>query len=528
MPSSPDRTQLQVEELAEFPTTGPFGGIQSELPLTEIEQYGFVDTRNFILRLGFASVRPGWTALPAFPAPTSEPFSAIADFYNANGAHIQTVITPTRLLQFTGGGWTQITGPAFHGTSSQLFAWDILNYKLCFSQGVDDLFYWDGISGSYNQVAGSQPLVYMAEIGQHLVGVNPATPQRYYWTGIDDPTDWTSFTSGLNDVLNNLGPINGLIKLGQYGYGLHQQGILQIIPTGIGLSPFYFVPIINASQGTIAPYSLDHFDDQGTECCVYLGVDNVYTFNQSSIISIGDQPLSGSRKRLGARSRILSDVQAGNPSTVFGFVTYAINGRPFRAYWLAIPPISLWVYNFDEGNWTYFTYANVISTLGVFTKQSLTRILDLVGTIAQQNWTPATLNPNNPFEGFLLGFNNGVGGYVDFTNYSEVASQVQSGKIIFGDRRHRNTTKKFRLVVVDQGSTSYTITLQNENGQSESHTITIGTGSGDILSYVQEFKMPALRVQWTVSVPAGQPGAVVEFAPYYDTAGEQRSGTLEN
>ena len=530
MPPVQDRQTIRSEELYEAALTAPFGGVQSELPPSEIEAYGFLDIKNFILRKGTATSRPGWTALPPFPSTPNEPILAVADFFNINGTQIQCVITPTKLWQFITGNWTQITGPAFGGSTTQLFAWDVLNYKLCFSQGVDKVWTWDGIAATYVQSSASaQPFKYLAEIGLHLVGVNPATPQRYYWTGIGDPTDWTSFSAGLNDVVGNLGPINGLLKLGQYGFGFHQKGIVQIIPTGIGVNPFIFPTIINATQGLVAPYSLSHFDDQGRELAVYLGIDNVYVFDGSSVESIGDMPLSdGTRRRLGARSRILSDVLAGNIQTIYGFVTYSINGQPYRAYWLAIPGVSLWAYNFDEGNWTQFTYAKTISSLGNFFKNAAIRIIDLVGTIQAQTWTPATLQSNNPFEGFLLGFNDGTAGYVDFTNYSELPASLTSGKMIFGDRRHEKATKKFRLSATDLGSVTYTITLSNNQGQSEAHSFTIGNGSGDVLNYIQEFKLSGLRIQYVVSIPANSPASIVELAPIYDIGGEQRGGLLAN
>jgi hypothetical protein len=523
-----DRSQVRSEELYEAALTGPFGGVQSELPLTEIESFGFADVKNFLFRKGAAYVRPGWTALAPFPAPANEPILAVADFYNIAGAHIQCILTPTRLLQFLNGGWTQINGPAFGGGNAQLFAWDVLNYQLCFSQGVDKVWLWDGISGNYVQSsANAQPFRYMAEIGLHLVGVNPAIPERYYWTGIGDPTDWTSFSSGLNDNVNNLGPINGLLKLGQYGFGFHQNGILQIIPTGIGLAPFSFQSIINATQGVIAPYSLDHFDDRGRELAVYLGVDNVYVFDGSSVEPIGDMPID-QRRRIGARSRILNDVMSGNPQTIYAFVTYSINGQAYRAYWLVIPNVSVWVYNFDEGNWTQFTYNKTIVSIGNFFKNTAIRIIDLVGAIQAQTWTPATLQQNNPFEGFLLGFNDGTAGYVDFTNTSEVAASLTSGKLIFGDRRHEHTVKKFRLSFIDLGSTTFTITLTNQQGQSKSFNFTIGSGSGDVLNYVQEFNMSGLRFQYTVSVPAFSNTGIVELCPIWDMGGEQPGGLLRN
>lgn len=522
-----DRNQVRSEEQYEASLTGPFGGVQSELPLTEIEAFGFADIKNFILRKGAAYIRPGWTALPPFPLTPNEPILAVADFFNVNGALIQCVITPTKLWQFVSGGWVQITGPAFGGISTQLFAWDALNYLLCFSQGVDKLFTWDGIAATYLQVATAPHPKYIAEIGLHLVVVDQAFPQRYYWSGIGDPTDWVSFNSGLNDNVSNLGPINGILKIGQYGFGFHQKGLLQIIPTGIGLAPFAFQPIVNATQGLIAPYSLDHFDDNGREYGVYLGIDNVYVFDGSSVTPIGDMPIDN-RRRLGARSRILTDVMAIDPRRIYGRVTYSINGQPFRAYWLVIPGISVWVYNFDEANWTQFTYAKTIASIGEFFKNAAIRIMDLVGTIQAQTWSPATLQTNNPFGGFLLGFNDGVAGYVDFTNTSEINASLSSGSLIFGDRRHKKIVKKFRLSFVDLGQTTFTIKLSNEQRQSLTKSFTLGTGSGDVLNYVQEFNLPGLRFQYLVTVPASSSTGIVELAPIWDLGGEQRGGFLEN
>src|SRR5882672_2221648 len=100
MPAAQDRQQVRSEELFEFPITGPFGGVQSELPLDQIEEYGFADSTNFLFRKGVAYVRPGFTALPPFPTPTNEPVLGIADFFTRNGVRIQVVITQTRLLRW--------------------------------------------------------------------------------------------------------------------------------------------------------------------------------------------------------------------------------------------------------------------------------------------------------------------------------------------------------------------------------------------------------------------------------------------
>lgn len=535
MPSLQQRQQARTEELFEFPITGPFGGVQSELPPTEIENYGFQDATNVIFRRGAASVRPGFTALTPIPG-IQEPIIGVVDFFNNLTTRIACVMTPTRLLRWNGSpanDWTEITGPGFTGGPTQLWSWDVVGQKLCFSQGADPIWIWDGVSGSYVSAdpVNAPPANYLAEIGLHLMAADTIEggtrhSQRYHWSGAGDPTDWTSFNSGLNDNLNNLGPINGLKKLGQYGFGFHQLGIVQIIPTGIGTDPFDFVPIVNCSLGNICPHSLDHFNIGGIEQAAFAGEDNIYIFNQSSLIPIGDQPIDG-RKRLGARSRIYADIFAGNPRQVFGYVTTSINGNPFNAYWLIIPGISVWVYNFDEGNWTRFTYQNQIDTMGNFYTFSVIRIEDLIGPILAQNWTPATLAPTNPFQGMALGFDNGVVGYVDFSNFSEQPWRIIGPKHTFGDARHKHSLKKFRIRILDQGSAMYTVVVTNESGYSQTQSVTLGNGSGDVLSAVLPFSVSGIRLQWTISGIA-EPSAIVELCPIFDISGEQRGGTADS
>jgi len=306
----------------------------------------------------------------------------------------------------------------------------------------------------------------------------------------------------------------------------HQWGIVQIQPTGIGLAPFYFTPIANSNIGNIVPRSLDHFNRDGVECAAYVGKDNVYIFNQSSVIPIGDMPLDGKR-RIGARSRIFADLYSGNPLNAYSYVTQAINGQVFNAYWLIIPNIRTWVYNFDENNWTDFSYNGTQTVAGLFFKNTGIRIIDLVGRILDQSWSPVTINAANPLDGFAIGYNNGQIAYIDFTNYSEIAASITSGKHIFKDRRHKHTVKKFRLTVQDQGAVTYTIVISNDKGYSETQVVTLGSGTGDSISTILGFNVTGLRITWTCSVAAGQPGAVIEFCPMFDVSGEQRGGTID-
>lgn len=524
--------QARSEELPEFNITGPFGGIQTELPLTEIENLGFGDVLNILFRKGAAYVRPGFSALANFPDPPGQgPILGIADLFTTTALRIQSVLTQTALLKWNPptSDWTEITGSGFNGTPTQLWSWTVVNNRLCFSQGADPVFLWDGIAASYSTASiDAVAANYLMELNTHLIvadvfdGVNRFT-QRVQWTAAGDPTDWTGFNAGTNDLLNDLGPINGLVKLFQTGYAMHQWGITQIIPTGVGTAPFRFVPLTSKPRGNICPHSLASF---GEEAAVYVGKDNVYLFDGSSSVPIGDRPLEG-RKKVGARSAIFADLTVSDPRRVYGFVTTTIAGHIFNAYWLDIPNVSVWVFNFDEGNWTRFGYDGVLTSLGLFYKAGVIRIMDLIGLIRDQNWSPATLVPTTPFDGFALGFEDGTVGYVDFTNYSEKPWFITSGKHIFNDRRHSHTVKNFRLVVSDQGAVSYTITVSNNLGQSQTQVVTIGTGSGDVISRIIPFNVSGLRITWKVSGDANAPGAMVEFSLIHDIGGEQRGGTVD-
>jgi hypothetical protein len=513
----------QNAELPEFSMRGPFGGVQSELPLEAIENYGFSDAVNMVFRQGRVHNRPLLNTLALMPS-TQETWTGIADFFASNGNRLQVGFTPTRLLNYTGGAWSSIYG-SFTGSSSNIFRTAVVGQKLCFSQGVDVTAYWDGIAGTITTPAGTGavPAKYMAEVANHLVVANTIEGgsqayQRVRWTGAGDPTDWTSYNAGAGDLFNDLGPISGVLKLYQYGYIFQQRGIVQMIPTGIGTQPFDFVPLSAASKGLTCPYSLASF---GENLCAYVGKDNVYTFDGTASTPIGDSPIDG-RRRLGARSRIFADLMKASPTTVLGFISSSINGIPFFAYWLVIPNVSVWVYNFDEGNWTRWTFANTINVIGSFTTNAAIRIMDLTGTISQQAWTPATLTNNNPFDGVFLGMKSGTPGYIDWTGVCEQPASLTTGQLAFGDLRHEKQTVKLRVITQDSGQSRSTFTLTNEKSQAWSKTSVVGNGSGASLTNVYTPNVAGKYVTLGVTVPANVPFSCSELTLVYNTSGEVR------
>jgi hypothetical protein len=522
MPADAEKGELQ-----EFPVAGPFGGVQSEMPLDMIEDYGFLSLSNIVLRKGTASVRPGAIPTTLMPNP-QEPWLGIGNWFADPSNRIQFGITPTRLLKWQSGtqDWAPITGGPLTGPADQLFGWAVVNYKLCFSQGYDNVQLWDGITPGFADAgAGAIPARYLMELNEHLVIADVIEgggrhSQRIKWSIPGDPTDWTSFGSGESDVLNDLGPITGLAKLYQQGYATHVWGVSQVIPTGNALDPFSFIPLASKARGNAFPYSLAA---HGGEYCLYVGEDNVYMFNGTAADSIGDAPLSNSRARVGARTSIFADLITAKTGSVVGYVSDSVNGRPFNAYWLVIPGAAIWMFNLEEMNWTRWTFDKIISDVGGFFREGVPRIMDLIGRILDQNWTPSTLAPTNPFESALIGFVDGTPGVVDFTTYSEKDWTIVSGQQTFHDRRHQKTIKKFRIAIVDNGPTTFVVSVFNELGQSQVQTITLGSGSGLVVSQVIPFSINGIRLRWTVAGAAGQTSSFSEFCPIYDTGGEERT-----
>lgn len=616
MPSFISRSEQNVvEELLEFSISGPFGGIQSEVPLDQIEQFGQIDVMNMTLRKSVAETRSGYTILPPYPDPAGEDTTGIADFYTSDDQRLQTVMTLTRLIEWdsTAQDWVDVTGTPLTGGPFDLFTWTVVNDTLCFCQGIDPIQIWDGtgtsgpaapgvvtaasvnvggtgfvlgdtftipggngnfsatvtgLSGStvttfiitnpgvgYSTGIGiaatatsgsgtgltidittvstlSYPAKYLMELETHLVAaytVEGGTPhtQRVRWSGAGDPTDWTSPSSGTNDILGDLGPITGAVRIFQTGYIFFQWGVTQMIPTGIGTAPFRFVPLTTRARGNTVPYSLAA---AGEEFACHIGKDNVYKFDGTNSEPIGDKPMANN-KRFGARSRIFQDLASVDPRSVVGYISDTINGQVFPAYWILMPGGNgnsiIWIYNLDEQNWARFTFTGVISTIGRFFQDLFIRWEDLVGT-----WNDQTLNWDqfagiNPFDTVLLAFDNGVDGNFDFKSISE-QNWGMSGVFIMGDVRHSKTVQKFRLTILDNGPVIVTVAMSNAVGQSVSQTLTIGTGSGMNISTIFTLRITGIRINWSITGNAGQDVTIVEFAPIYDVAGEQRGGTVDS
>jgi hypothetical protein len=530
---------LRQDELPEYSFVGPFGGIQSEVQLDQYGNNGFVDVQNIMFRKAAARIMPTFTPL-AVPSP-GEIIIGMADFFNVNGVRRFVVWTPTKMYFYNAGVWTQVTG-ALTGSTSQFMQWDVVGYKLYFSQQKDTIWVWDGITAGFATASANPnnvPCKYLCEIGFHLVVANTieggvTAPNRVRWSGIGDGTDWASFSSGQNDLFNGLGPINGLARIYQNGYAFQQWGITQIVPTGIGLAPFQFISMGSRAKGSILPYGVASF---GELVACYVGKNDIYLFDGTESQPIGSRPIDGNR-RLGARVRIFNDLFTALETNIFGFILTSANGNDYESYWLFIPSLNkAWIYHFDEGNWTqmFFASGQLVGPAGVAPLSSAPRWIDLSGTWLAQSSTWAALANTNQLD--TLAISDFTAQTVDFFNFNSPGSNptsgsinpsdgwyIRSGQLDFGDPRHAHTVKKVRLRLIDNGAVTIRIRWTNEKGQQDSSTLTYGTGSGQVLVRVIPVALPGQFLTWELSGPPGVAFGITEFTPIYDVAGEIQMG----
>jgi len=553
--------QPRQDELPDYPYVGPFGGVQSETPIDKIGRVGFAEVQNIIFRKSQGQLLSMFQALPR-PASGGTiaqlvgqilalagtiaglstlvldgPVIGIADFFNVSGIRCFVIWTPHSMYQWNGVSWLQVNG-TLTGSNLQYMSWDVVGYKLYFSQQQDKVQVWDGLTASFAAANGAAvPAKYLCEVGFHLLAANTieagqSSPNRIHWTGIGDGTDWTSFSSGQTDLFNGLGPINGLGRIYQSGYAFQQWGITQINPTGIGTAPFSFVPMGSRAKGSILPYGVATF---GEVVACYVGKDDIYIFDGTQSQGIGSRPIDGNR-RLGARGRIFTDLYSTSLNNIFGVINTSNNGVDYESYWLLIPGLNkAWVYHFDEGNWTQVRFANnqLYGPVGIFNgiQSNSPEIIQLIGTIAAQSWTFSSLTNVAPLD--TLAISDGVANTVSLLQPGIAGSNptsgsinsgdgwyIRSGALTFDDSRHTHTLKKMRLVFNDQGNVTVNIRVSNEQGQTSTKTTTFGTGSGKPVTQIVAFEIPGKYITWELSGPPGVNVILTEIAPVYDVGGE--------
>jgi len=186
---------------------------------------------------------------------------------------------------------------------------------------------------------------YLGSLDSHLIGCytnesGTIYPYRVRWSGSGDPTDYTSFSSGLSDLVDCWDGINGYATLNYYGYVFRENGMTIMAPTGNGQSPFSFEPLSNAPQGVGVRYigTLAVFGST----CAFVSSDDVYLFDGTRFSGIG-----------GIANSALSQALEGRGIVYFSSLVpfFSEGGEVKRLFYVLVIGSQIWVCNVKTSSW---------------------------------------------------------------------------------------------------------------------------------------------------------------------------------
>ncbi len=344
----------------QFPILGPFGGFQDNLPKPHTPANSFDEITNWFCRKGRFHTRCRLNGYSS--APDGAIIRKMITFQDVvNGYHTLVLTTKTPYALTAGPVWNTLTLPSpLTDLSGTNLPYGVVstNKRVFFSNGSVPILYADGEASV--KVAGDVPGAarFLATNSFHLVAAyttEPAPggtlsveyPNRVRWSASGDPTDWTSFSAGFEDLLEVSDSITGLATLGVRTFIFRTNGITVMTPTDNALAPFRFDNYAIAEQGigNKYPYSLASYNDSAA----FISDSEIYKISPNDFTPIGSK----------AKKSIFADLKLASGDVVSGYAVGQIGkGLDFLSYWLDIPGVSTWIYSFDDDAWTKFASAS--------------------------------------------------------------------------------------------------------------------------------------------------------------------------
>jgi hypothetical protein len=493
---------------------GPYTGINVQRPENLIADTDTPASNDFIFRNAELRSRPAFFQ-SVIPSPN--PATSIGAIGMANKQLWALAGDGIYHFTFATGLWTKDSAAVFNGGPT---SWRLFNNLVWAGIGAH-LSTWDALGGAtldnatINGGATTLGAVFVNELDNHLVmanvtektgGIGTLFGQRVRWSATNQPTVWdptVNVNAGFNDFIDVPDEITGLMMLGRVGYILRTDGITEMDPTGQGTLPFQFnhlwasqLGIGNTKFFASAQYGLTG---------VIISRDNIYAIQSYQLSAIGGN----------ARDAILTDIGIagiGSVGSVGVIVPYFISGLvpdsngfgqvgqtnvtfPYLTYMLFCNlqgGVKVWVYSFDEQNWTQFFLPGI-----VVTGQPSIAITNPVGQPTLM--VPATTINGSSFIGVF-----------DPTNFND-PNQGSSHSFKVEDilPNMYPTVSRVILTYRDLGPCTVTasVTGANDNGQlvTANKTQLIGNAvpTKALLTSFFDLTLPAFRPQLTISKTAG-------------------------
>jgi hypothetical protein len=187
----------------------------------------------------------------------------------------------------TGGGAAGDIHDFFTGSDDDMWTLAVNTDDVYATQGVNKIHKFDG-TNEFAEVATSVPAKQIIMFNRRLILAQPFEggdfqSTRIKWSAIGDPEDFTSITSGDEDLTIVPDPINQILA-GRNVFAIYRENAVQTAAnTGIVEAPFAFShPIIGVGSLGLSAVSVGNVH-------YFLGRDNAYIFDMTTVLPIGDR-----------------------------------------------------------------------------------------------------------------------------------------------------------------------------------------------------------------------------------------------
>ncbi len=379
----------------------PIGGINTDVPPTELRESESPDALNVIFHKFGARTRGGLSELGALTNITGIPVG-IWEFVTLTQERYLLVLTTNGIFRYIPATetWEDLNGDALsisgNATDFASGAFFPLGGDSLFAMtnGIDPIIKYTG-SGNVALLGGVASPEYKCKIIRNymdfalLINITSdagtAIPQRIMWSDIGDPEKYDDGLNGFHDIISNGTEIKAAEMLRGILYIYMENSIVAFNHVG-GRSVFRWnitVPETGISgKRTVAEFG--NFQ-------IFLGDDNVYIFDGTQHL----RPITEDRIGRG----LIESINYDNADNAFSIVD-----KKYGLYSLLVPegneywPLTRWTYDINADNWSKHKYANYAGILDedgkaagflggtLYRRFEGLRWSDLVGTWLDQEW----------------------------------------------------------------------------------------------------------------------------------------------
>lgn len=392
------------------PIIAPRGGLRFDLPADLISDVEMSGGQNVFFEDGVIKKRYGYTRMGNTSLPLSGAVVGIDQFYDFSGNNWLFALTENKIYHWNTstdewethdstnygegsygeGLYGQGDTDSFSGTDEDFFSYDYIRkttesdpWWVC-TNGVDSIKVFKG--SGYTNV---EPLIadypsgvtallakYVVEFKDHLLLLDVSEegnryPQRIRWSDTADPEDFLNGNASYVDLPGADWIVGGIKFRGDFLAVFKEKSIW--LGTATGETDIFDFDQIIAGTGCASGQTIRNLPNE----IIFLGWDNVYSFNGIDVTPIG----------LPIQRELVATLNPEEINRCFAKVVEDQN-----EYWLFIPtgsntyPDVAWCYNYRLRKWTKYKYSNYITMFGDYQLQATVSFNNLVGSFNGQTW----------------------------------------------------------------------------------------------------------------------------------------------